>query len=149
MNGKIMAINFISIDSPRPLRHSRLLKRWIESCIEAEKRTLGELSIAFCSDGYIREQNVAFLSHDYETDILTFSYNEQKMIAGDLLISTDTVKSNAKRYKVSYSRELHRVIIHGVLHLIGYDDVTEKLAEKMREREDFYLGELDKMNNDI
>ncbi len=135
-----MAINFIDIDSGARFTKRRELKKWIKGAIEREGRVCGELTIAFCSDSYIHEQNVASLGHDYATDILTYSYNEGEVISGDLLISTDTVRTNAAEYSVSFEEELHRVMIHGVMHLIGYDDLCDKDRAKMREMENLYLG---------
>ncbi len=140
-----MAINFTNIDSSKELKGSRRLKRWIKKSIEQENRIVGEIAIAFCSDSYIKEQNNTYLSHNYFTDILTFSYNEDEIISGDLLISTDTVKSNAELFETSYQNELHRVIIHGVLHLLGYNDITEAEKKEMRQKENFYINELDKI----
>lgn len=134
-----MAINFVDIDSGAKITERRRLKEWIKCSIENEKRVCGDITIALCSDDYILKQNIESLGHDYATDILTYSYNEGEIISGDLLISSDTVKSNAKEYKVSFATELHRVMIHGVLHLIGFDDLTDKDRAKMREMEDFYL----------
>ncbi len=130
-----MAIFFSHLEGGAQIRDSRRLKTWIKAVVESEKRTLGEVAIASCSDTYITEQNTQFLGHNYPTDIITFGYNEGKIINGDLLISTDTVRSNAQRFGCTYTEELHRVIIHGVLHLLGYDDHTETDIRTMREME--------------
>ncbi len=134
-----MAINFIDIDSGRKLQRVRVLKQWITAVVERENRVVGDVSIAFCSDSYIQQKNVEYLNHNYATDILTFSYNQDEIISGDLLISTDTIQSNAKEYGVSYSEELHRVIIHGMLHLIGYDDMCDADQDVMTRMEDSSL----------
>ncbi len=134
-----MAIFFTRIDVPTLLRGSRVLKEWLEGVILAEGGELGEITIALCSDSYITDVNVQFLAHDYATDIITFPYNEGKKVSGDLLISTETVKSNAVAYGASFSRELHRVMVHGVLHLLGYDDATDQEKGVMRAKEDEYL----------
>lgn len=141
-----MAINFSNIDSGRELRGSRSLKGWIKSTIEGEGRVLGDIAIAFCSDTYIKQQNTIFLAHDYFTDILTFSYNEGEIVSGDLLISTDTVASNALVFKTTYTNELHRVIIHGVLHLLDYDDTNDELQEEMTKKENEALAKLEIKN---
>ncbi len=134
-----MAINFVDIDSGYRVKGVRELKRWISGAVEREGMTLGDLAIAFCSDSYITEENVRFLNHNYATDIITFPYNQNEILSGDLLISVDTIRSNAKEYGVTFQQELHRVIIHGVLHLIGYDDMTDADQEKMTEMENLYL----------
>ncbi len=134
-----MAVNFIDIDSGAKYSQKRELKQWIKSAIEREGRVCGDIAIALCSDSYILEQNIASLGHNYATDILTFEYNEDEIISGDLLISTDTVKTNSEEYNVSFETELHRVMIHGVLHLLGFDDHCEKDIAKMREMEALHL----------
>ncbi len=130
-----MAIYFSKIDSSRQITGVRKLKKWMEEVIQKEKKKCGEIAIALCSDSYITKANTQFLQHNYPTDIITFGYNEGNIINGDLLISTDTVATNAKKYNCSYQNELHRVIIHGVLHLIGYDDHCEKDIQQMRKME--------------
>lgn len=139
-----MAIHFTQIDR-RGLRTGRnLAKKWLTSVIKAEKHHMGEIIIAFCSDSYIKEANKKFLQHDYATDIITFDQStdeerQNKLISADLLISVDQTKENAKRYGSSATEELYRVMVHGLLHLMGYDDTTEELQQKMRAREDYHL----------
>ncbi len=94
------------------------------------------IAIILCSDEYLLDINKKFLSHDYYTDIITFDYTEGKRISGELYISIDRVKENAKQLGVSFPNELHRVMIHGVLHLCGYKDKTRKDREMMRTKED-------------
>ncbi len=95
----------------------------------------GEITYIFCSDKYILKINNEYLQHDYYTDIITFDYSEKDSIAGDLFISLDTVKSNAEQFEQPFDTELHRVIIHGILHLCGQKDKTEKDSEEMRRKE--------------
>ncbi|MFA5848633.1 MAG: rRNA maturation RNase YbeY [Bacteroidales bacterium] len=132
-------------------RKRRICTKWIKSVISEEsskstnddavcKGTVGDISVVFCSDEYLLEINKKFLSHDYFTDVITFDYSSGKTISGDIFISIDTVKSNSDFYKQDFSIELYRVIIHGVLHLIGYKDKTKTQKLIMREREDFYLN---------
>ncbi len=135
-----MAINFVTIDSGRQLKDSRKLREWLSGVVESEDWQLGEVTIALCSDSYMIQENTAYLGHTYATDILTFSYNEGKILSGDILISTDTVASNAKEYGVSYQVELQRVMVHGILHLVGYDDMCDQDRVVMRSMEDKYLG---------
>tara|TARA_B100000575_G_C22963704_1_gene556613 strand:+ start:146 stop:559 length:414 start_codon:yes stop_codon:yes gene_type:complete len=111
----------------------------ISALIEDQKKEEGELSLVFCSDDYLLEINKKHLNHDYYTDIITFDYSEENKISGDLLISIDRVKENAKNFSVSFRQELNRVVIHGVLHLCGYKDKTEKEKNQMRNLENKYL----------
>ena len=112
---------------------------WLKAVSEEEGRRLGQISVIFCSDPYLLEINRKYLGHDYYTDIITFDYSEGDTISGDLFISVDTVRSNAEYYSADFKDELDRVIVHGVLHLIGYDDHTDEQSAEMRVRENHYL----------
>ena len=114
---------------------------WIGETARLEGRTTGEISVVFCSDAYLLEVNRRYLGHDYYTDIITFDYGdpEKGRIAGDLMIGIDTVGENASKYGVSFENELHRVIIHGILHLCGYGDKSPEEEKKMRALENRYL----------
>ena len=112
---------------------------WLKAVSEEECRRLGQISVIFCSDPYLLEINRKYLGHDYYTDIITFDYSEGDTISGDLFISVDTVRSNAEYYSADFKDELDRVIVHGVLHLIGYDDHTDEQSAEMRARENHYL----------
>ena len=103
---------------------------------------LGDLNYIFCSDEYLLERNIKYLGHDTLTDIITFNYCEGKIINSDIMISIDRVKENSTIFENTFLDELHRVMIHGVLHLIGYDDQNEKEKQIMKEKEDFYLKKL-------
>ena len=116
------------------------LVRWITSVIEARGGKLGELSYIFCDDEYLHEINVAYLQHDTLTDIITFPFAEFPTISGDIFISTERVRENATEYDQSFDDELHRVIIHGVLHLCGQSDKGDEEQVKMRELEDWALS---------
>lgn len=118
------------------LKKRTILKQWIKAIVENNKKEVGEISYIFCSDGQLLEINKEFLNHDYYTDIITFDYSETDVVSGDLFISIERIKDNAKTLKTSYQEELHRVIIHGVLHLLGYKDKTEEESENMRKLED-------------
>lgn len=118
------------------LKKRTILKQWITTIVENNKKEVGEISYIFCSDEQLLEINKEFLNHDYYTDIITFDYSEADVISGDLFISIERIKDNAKTLKTSYQEELHRVIIHGVLHLLGYKDKTEVESENMRKIED-------------
>ena len=117
----------------------RFNNSWLKLVAESEIRRLGDINIIFCSDPYILNINIQYLGHDYFTDIITFDYCEGKKISGDLFISVDSVRENAAFYGVDFNEELHRVIVHGVLHLIGYDDHTEDEIKTMRSKENYYL----------
>lgn len=113
-----------------------LLKRICEN----EGKSLKEIALVFCSDSFLLDVNNRFLNHDYYTDIITFDYVEGNEISGDLMISVDRVRDNAEQEGVIFINELHRVIIHGTLHLLGYGDKSNEEISVMREKEDFYLG---------
>ena len=117
------------------LKKRTILKQWIKTIVENNKKEVGEISYIFCSDEQLLEINKEFLNHDYYTDIITFDYSETDVVSGDLFISIERIKDNAKTLKTSYQEELHRVIIHGVLHLLGYKDKTEDESENMRKLE--------------
>lgn len=114
--------------------------KWLKLVAESEIRKIGDIAIVFCSDRYILDVNIKYLQHDYFTDIITFDYCEGKVLSGDLFISIDSVRENASLYGAEFEEELNRVIVHGVLHLIGYDDHTEEEQKEMREKENYYLS---------
>ena len=105
----------------------------------SEIRKIGDINVIFCSDNYILDVNMKYLQHDYFTDIITFDYCEGKVLSGDLFISVDSVRENSIEFGTDFEEELHRVIVHGVLHLIGYDDHTEEDKKVMRQKENYYL----------
>jgi rRNA maturation RNase YbeY len=102
-------------------------------------KSLGALSVVFCSNDYVQDINRSFLEHDYPTDIITFDYCEGKHVVGDLLIGLDVVRENSDLYKTQLHNELFRVCLHGVLHLVGFGDKSEEQAAVMREQEELYL----------
>ena len=110
--------------------------------VKTEGCDLGEITIIFCTDEELLELNKQHLSHDYFTDIITFNYNDGKMLSGDLFVSTDRILDNAKQMEVPFTEELHRVCYHGVLHLVGYNDKTDADCLLMREKENYYLNKL-------
>ena len=130
-----MEISF-AFQTNKKIKKRTILKQWITTIVENNKKEVGEISYIFCSDEQLLEINKEFLNHDYYTDIITFDYSEADVISGDLFISIERIKDNAKTLKTSYQEELHRVIIHGVLHLLGYKDKTEVESENMRKLED-------------
>ncbi len=114
------------------------VRTWIEKVVDAELNEIGYVSYVFCSDDYLHKMNIEYLEHDMLTDIITFPYKKSP-IEGDIFISIDRVRDNAKDFNQTFERELHRVIIHGILHLCGYGDKTPTQEKKMRALEDKYL----------
>ena len=128
-------ISFFSEDIDFKLVQQERVARWIEAVIKKENARLQAMNYIFCSDQYLHQLNVKYLNHDTLTDIITFPYSQAPTIEGDLFISIERVKENAKQLGLSFEEELHRVIIHGVLHLCGYGDKTESEAKLMRQKE--------------
>jgi len=118
------------------------LSTWISSVISSEDFREGDINYIFCNDEYLLKLNREFLKHDSLTDIISFDYSVGKELHGDIFISTERVVENAKIFKVSFEKELNRVLVHGVLHYCGYKDKSDKDTKVMREKEDHYLSEL-------
>jgi rRNA maturation RNase YbeY len=113
--------------------------KWLLSVCADEDKTLNSITYIFCSDEYLLDINIKYLGHDFYTDIITFPYKEGDEIESDLYISIDRVRENAEEFKVSFDEELKRVMVHGLLHLMGYGDKTEDDSKLMRSKEDFYI----------
>jgi len=111
------------------------LNDWIKSIIAHENRKPGEINFIFCSDAHLITINNQYLNHDDYTDIITFDYSESKKVSGDIFISIDRIKENAEKFSVSFLDELHRVMIHGVLHLCGYKDKKPEEKKLMTQKE--------------
>jgi rRNA maturation RNase YbeY len=115
------------------------ISNWLKDVTTKEGKEIGELVYVFCNDDYLIEKNIQFLRHDTLTDVITFDYCNEGIISGDILISTERVKENALKYEVDFLTELHRVMVHGLLHLLGYKDKSESDTALMREKENYYL----------
>lgn len=124
------------------LTNETLLKDWINDIATSEDFEIGEINYIFCDDAYLHKLNVEFLNHDTLTDIISFDNSLGKLLNGDIFISVSRVKENAKDYKVSFDNELHRVMIHGVLHYMGYKDKTDLEKKEMRNRENLALNNI-------
>lgn len=131
-----MPIHFSNNEIDFKLKDKTRLKQWIKAVIEKEKLRLGELSYVFCDDESLLKINQQFLDHNTYTDIITFDYREGKLVNGEIYISVDRVADNAKKFDTTFENELHRVIIHGVLHICGYKDKGKEAAALMRKKED-------------
>ena len=116
----------------------------VTSCIKAlvkqELREIGAITIVFCDDNYLHKINLEFLDHDTYTDIITFDYSVGNELISEIYVSTDRVEENAKKYKQTFEKEIHRVMIHGVLHLCGYKDKLTEEKQIMRDKENHYLS---------
>jgi len=134
-----MAIRFFTEDVEELKIPKLKLSGWIKECCAHYKHQTGEINYIFCSDEYLKDINIQYLKHNYYTDIITFNYNEDAIVSGDVYISTDRVSDNSTFYKVEFFDELLRVIIHGILHLNGFKDDSEKQKSEMRTLENFWI----------
>lgn len=126
----------VDFDLLRPLK----TKKWIKNTSISEGYEIADLNYIFCDDDYLLQINKQYLDHDYFTDIITFDNSEEdNVIEGDIYISVDRVRENAATFHADFETEMRRVLIHGLLHLMGYDDTDEKLKSAMRAKEDQYL----------
>ena len=133
-------ISYFFEDTDFQFRKKTHNNRWLRLVAESEIRRIGQINIIFCSDNYILDINQKYLQHDYFTDIITFDYCEGDRLSGDLFISVDSVRENSIEYGTEFDDELNRVIVHGVLHLIGYDDHCDDDISVMRKKEEYYLS---------
>ena len=124
----------------KELNNIKKINLWLSNVIEEENRQIGNLVYVLCKDDYLLEKNIQFLNHNTLTDVITFDYCNGKIVNGDILISTERVLENSKIYKVNYLTELNRVMIHGLLHLLGYNDKNKKDAKTMHKKENYYLN---------
>ena len=134
-------VRFFSQTQNNPLRDTNKFKSFVDYVLRQESKKLNLINFVFCTDEELRKLNNDFLKHDYYTDILTFDLSENKTtITADIFISTDRTRDNAKEFSVSFSKEIHRVMIHGILHLCGYKDKKNLDIKKIRKAEDKYLS---------
>ena len=139
-----MNIDFNFEDVEFALPDEQSLTVWIDLAVKNEDCFTGNLSYIFCSDEYLWNMNKQYLGHDYYTDIITFDYVEDKYVSGDMFISYDRIVDNALKFNVSRETELLRVMIHGVMHLVGYDDQTDEQEAELHRKEDFYIDVFNK-----
>ena len=122
------------------LLNEQEVSAWLQFVLDEEDRELGEVSYIFCDDDYLYDINVKHLNHNTLTDIISFDYSLGKVVSGDIYISVERVEENAKDHNIKFEDELHRIIVHGLLHYIGYRDKTEADKKIMRKKEDYYLS---------
>lgn len=132
-------VRYFKEDIKFDFRKALVTNRWFRLVAGSEMRKIGDINVIFCSDNYILDVNMKYLQHDYFTDIITFDYCEGDVLSGDLFISIDSVRENSIYYKTEFTEELDRVLVHGILHLIGYDDHSDEDIKVMREKENYYL----------
>jgi rRNA maturation RNase YbeY len=136
-------INFFVEDVAFTLKNKQSIRTWIFDTIQSYQCKAGEINYIFCSDEYLRKVNIEYLQHDYYTDIITFDSSEEEgMIAGDMYISIERIRDNAQQLQTTFEQELYRVLIHGILHLIGYADDTDENEAEMRSLENKALQSL-------
>jgi rRNA maturation RNase YbeY len=133
-------INFFCEECNFILRNKTSIRQWMMDCIKKHKRKAGTLNIIFCNDDYLLKMNKKYLKHNTLTDIITFDYTEENTLSGDIFISVDRLRDNHKLLKTSLKDEVHRVIIHGVLHLSGFKDKTPADKAKMTKAENYCLS---------
>lgn len=134
-------IHFFNEDLNYRIRNIRKIRTWIIAAIKHEGGELENINFILTSDAFLHQINVEYLAHDTYTDIITFEYNEPgNPILSDIYISVDRCRENAKSYKVSLKEEIHRILIHGVLHLLGYKDKSKTEKQLMTSKEDYYLS---------
>ncbi|MFZ9847490.1 MAG: rRNA maturation RNase YbeY [Flavobacteriales bacterium] len=113
---------------------------WLNATAKNEKQKIGAVNYIFCSDKHLLSINKQYLNHNYFTDVITFQYDDNEGVSGDIFISYDRIKENAKEFNQSTNNELHRVMVHGLLHLLGYKDKNTEQQKVMKSKEDFYLS---------
>jgi probable rRNA maturation factor len=131
---------FYNTETSFTLKDESMVTGWLTSCIEEEEKKQGEVHYIFCDDEYLSGLNLKYLKHNTLTDVISFDYTMGRLISGDIFISIDRVKENSREFNVRFYDELHRVMVHGLLHFCGYKDKTNKEKGLMRSKEDYYLS---------
>ena len=122
------------------LKNKRKIKNWLKDTIVNEKKKVGDINYIFCSKEYLKKMNNDYLSKNYETDVISFDFSNDNKISGDIYISSETVKKNSIIFNVCFNNELKRVMVHGLLHLLNYNDKSKQDLKIMREKENFYIN---------
>ena len=122
------------------LKNKRKIKNWLKDTIVNEKKKVGDINYIFCSKEYLKKMNNDYLSKNYETDVISFDFSKDNKISGDIYISSETVKKNSIIFNVCFNNELKRVMVHGLLHLLNYNDKSKQELKIMREKENFYIN---------
>ena len=122
------------------LKNKRKIKHWLKDTIVNEKKKVGDINYVFCSKEYLKKMNNDYLSKNYETDVISFDFSKNNKISGDIYISSETVKKNSIIFNVCFNNELKRVMVHGLLHLLNYNDKSKQDQKIMREKENFYIN---------
>lgn len=122
------------------LKNKRKIKHWLKDTIVNEKKKVGDINYVFCSKEYLKKMNNDYLSKNYETDVISFDFSKDNKISGDIYISSETVKKNSIIFNVGFINELKRVMVHGLLHLLNYNDKSKQELKIMREKENFYIN---------
>jgi len=135
-----MAIHFIEEDRKIELEKRTKVKEWLKMAANKEGKTLGVVNYVFCSDEYLLGINKQFLGRDYLTDVISFQDEDSAKVSGDIIMSIDRIRENSAEMHISFDEELRRIMIHGLLHLFGYDDLNYQDKVTMTAREDFYLS---------
>lgn len=133
-------ISFQKLDIDLKLKNKNKIRLWIVDAIKNEGKKIGNITYIFCSDEYLLEMNQQYLQHNDFTDVITFDYTENDKVSGDIFISVDRILDNSTQFKTSIDDELHRVMIHGVMHLCGYKDKKPGERANMTRKENQYLG---------
>jgi len=135
-----LAVSFKNKHTSYYIPLSSTFRQWFQRAIEEEDYILGKISYIFLNDSDLHKINLEFLNHDTLTDIITFDYNQGNMVFGEIYISLDRVAENASIHQVSFDEELHRIFIHGLLHLLSYNDKAVEDKKLMTQKEDYYLS---------
>lgn len=122
------------------LKNKSQHKKWLKNCISSLKMEVGSINYIFCEDDYLLKINEKYLNHDTLTDIISFDYTENNRLSGDIYISVERVKENASSLSIAFDDELSRVLIHGILHFVGFKDKSQAEKSVMREQENYYLS---------